>query len=447
MLSRKANKDSHGQDSSYFEGWQEYEKNPYHPIQNPTGIIQMGLAENQLSFDLLEYWLRRNSNTMALLKKDGVSAFRELALFQDYHGLPALKDALVKFMTRMRGNKTKYTSDKLVLTAGATAANEILMFCLADPGHAFILPTPYYPGFDRDLKWRTGVEIVPMHCSSSNGFRITREALEEAYQLGQELNLNIKGVLVTNPSNPLGTTMTKTELIHLLDFAIDKNIHIVSDEIYSATVFDSSSPTTTPFISIMEVVKERNNNNLNNIRERVHMVYSLSKDLGVPGFRVGMIYSNNEMVVAAATKMSSFALVSSQTQFLLSNLLSDAKFTEKYMEENQRRLKRRKEMLVRGLRNAGIGCLRSNAGLFCWVDMRHLMRSDSFEAEKELWKRILCEVGLNISAGSSCHCSQPGWFRICFANISEDTLQLAMQRMKAFTNSIFSSANHIIYNM
>ncbi|XLT03648.1 hypothetical protein HN51_052999 [Arachis hypogaea] len=281
-----------------------------------------------------------------------------------------------------------------------------------------------------------GAEIIPMHCSSSNGFRITRCALEQAYQLGQELNLKIKGVLVTNPSNPLGTTMTKTELNHLLDFAIDKNIHIVSDEIYSGTVFDSSS--TTSFTSIMEVLNERNNNNYNNIRNHVHMVYSLSKDLGLPGFRVGMIYSNNEKVIAAATKMSSFALVSSQTQFLLSNLLSDAKFIKKYMVENQRRLKRRKDMLVRGLRKAGISCLRSNAGLFCWVDMRHLLSSDSFEAEKELWKRIVCEVGLNISPGSSCHCSQPGWFRICFANISEDALHLAMHRMKAFTNSIFS---------
>lgn len=52
MLSRKASHDSHGQDSSYFLGWQEYEKNPYHPIQNPTGIIQMGLAENQVSLFL-----------------------------------------------------------------------------------------------------------------------------------------------------------------------------------------------------------------------------------------------------------------------------------------------------------------------------------------------------------------------------------------------------------
>jgi hypothetical protein len=49
MLSKKASCDqSHGQDSPYFLGWQEYEKNSYHEVQNSTGIIQMGLAENQV---------------------------------------------------------------------------------------------------------------------------------------------------------------------------------------------------------------------------------------------------------------------------------------------------------------------------------------------------------------------------------------------------------------
>jgi len=48
LLSRKATCNTHGQDSSYFLGWQEYEKNPYDEIKNPTGIIQMGLAENQV---------------------------------------------------------------------------------------------------------------------------------------------------------------------------------------------------------------------------------------------------------------------------------------------------------------------------------------------------------------------------------------------------------------
>ena len=52
LLSRKAACNSHGQDSSYFLGWQEFEKNPYDPIANTGGIIQMGLAENQVGSPL-----------------------------------------------------------------------------------------------------------------------------------------------------------------------------------------------------------------------------------------------------------------------------------------------------------------------------------------------------------------------------------------------------------
>ncbi|KAG4162367.1 hypothetical protein ERO13_D01G112000v2 [Gossypium hirsutum] len=355
MLSSKASCNSHGEDSSYFLGWQLYDNNPFHGVVNPTGIIQMGLAENQLSFDLVESWLRKNPDAMGL-KKDGESVFRELALFQDYHGLPAFKNELVEYMAKIRGNKVTFDPNNLVLAAGATSANETLIFCLFDPGQAILLPTPYYPGFNRDLKWRTGVEIVPS---------------------AQTLNLKVKGVLITNPSNPLGTTMTREELNHLITFAIAKNIHIISDEVFAGTVFDSP---------------------------------------GLPGFRVGMIYSNNETVVSAATRMSSFGLVSSQTQYLLSNMLANKKFTSKYMKDNQKRLKRKREMLVSGLRTSGMECLKSNAGLFCW-----------------LWKTILYEVGLNMTAGESCHCSEPGWFRVCFASMSQATLQIAMRRLRDFS--------------
>ncbi|MFQ6639646.1 hypothetical protein Gotur_016106 [Gossypium turneri] len=425
MLSSKASCNSHGQDSSYFLGWQLYENNPFHEVENPTGIIQMGIAENQLSFDLVESWLRKNPDVMEL-KKGGESVFRELALFQDYHGLPTFKNELVEYMAKIRGNKVKFDPNNLVLAAGATSANETLIFCLADPGEAILLPTPYYPGFDRDLKWRTGVEIVPVHCWSSNGFRITMFALEEAYERAQKHNLKVKGVLITNPSNPLGTTMTKEELDHLITFAMAKNIHVISDEVFSGTVFDSPG-----FISILEAAMDRNLENTD-VWSRIHIVYSLSKDLGLPGFRVGMIYSNNKTVVGASTKMSSFGLVSSQTQYLLTNVLASKRFTSKYMKENQKRLKKRKEMLVSGLKKSGIECLKSNAGLFCWVDMRHLLSSNTLEAETKLWNQMVCDVGLNISPGSSFHCSEPGWFRVCFANMSRGTLQVAMRRIKDF---------------
>nr|WDV57385.1 1-aminocyclopropane-1-carboxylate synthase 3-like protein [Solanum tuberosum] len=332
-------------------------------------------------------------------------------------------------MSEIRGNKVTFNPNKLVLTAGATSANETLMFCLANPGDAFLLPTPYYPGFDRDLKWRTGAEIVPIQCTSSNGFRITQSALEESYKLAKTRNLRVKGVLVTNPSNPLGTALTRNELELLVSFVAEKGIHLISDEIYSGTVFNSPK-----FVSVMEVLIE-NNYMYTEVWDRVHIVYSLSKDLGLPGFRIGAIYTNDEVIVSAATKMSSFGLISSQTQYLLSAMLADKKFTKKYISENQKRLKKRHAMLVKGLESTGISCLESNAGLFCWVDMRHLLKTNTFEAEIELWKKIVYEVKLNISPGSSCHCTEPGWFRACFANMSEDTLNLAIQRIKIFVDS------------
>uniref|UniRef100_A0A6V7QY34 1-aminocyclopropane-1-carboxylate synthase n=1 Tax=Ananas comosus var. bracteatus TaxID=296719 RepID=A0A6V7QY34_ANACO len=334
--------------------------------------------------------------------------------------------AMVEFMEELRGNKVAFDPRKLVLTAGSTSANEILIFCLGEPGDAFLVPTPYYPGFDRDLKWRTGAEIIPIHCSSSNGFRITKPALEEAYHQAQQQKLRVKGVLVTNPSNPLGTTLAHRELETLIDFIVAKGIHLISDEIYSGTNFDSPG-----FISVAEAITERGEE----VADRVHIVYSLSKDLGLPGFRVGAIHSQNEAVVSAATKMSSFGLISSQTQYFLSLLLSDKEFTANYIAENKKRLRERQKRLTEALRTIGISCLESNAGLFCWVDMRHLLKTKTPEGEMELWKRIVHDVGLNISPGSSCHCDEPGWFRVCFANMSEETLDISMERLKSFVLS------------
>ncbi|CAN1156734.1 1-aminocyclopropane-1-carboxylate synthase, partial [Linum perenne] len=323
MLSRKARCKTHGQDSSYFIGWQEYDRNPYHPLHNPCGIIQLGLAENQLSFDLLESWISKNPQVLGLKTNNGESIFKHLALFQDYHGLPAFKTALSDFMSEIRGNKVIFDPNKLVLTAGAT--------------------------FDRDLKWRTGVEIVPVHSSSSNNFEITIQSLGKAYdQATKVLGLKVKGILITNPSNPLGTTLSLDQLHLITDFAVAKSIHIVSDEIYSGTVFDRPI-----FTSIAETWNARKNMGKDEMC-RIHIVYSLSKDLGVPGFRVGMIYSEDYAVVSAATKMSSFGLVSSQTQHLLCKMLSDRKMMSEYMEENRNRLRTRKEAMVKGLEEAGI---------------------------------------------------------------------------------------------
>lgn len=420
-LSKVAVSETHGEDSPYFAGWKAYDENPYHELNNPSGVIQMGLAENQVSFDLLEDFLETHPEASSWGK--GVSSFRENALFQDYHGLPSFRKAMASFMEQIRGGRAKFDPERVVLTAGATAANELLTFILADPGDALLVPTPYYPGFDRDLRWRTGVKIVPIHCDSSNNFQITPQALEAAFNEAEAMNIKVRGVLITNPSNPLGATIQRSVLEEILDFVTRKNIHLVSDEIYSGSVFSSSE-----FISIAEILEARQYKD----SERVHIVYSLSKDLGLPGFRVGTIYSYNDKVVTTARRMSSFTLISSQTQHLLACMLSNKEFTENYIQINRERLRKRYDMIIEGLRSAGIECLKGNAGLFCWMNLSPLLEKPTREGELTLWNSMLHEVKLNISPGSSCHISEPGWFRVCFANMSEQTLEIALKRIHDF---------------
>lgn len=238
------------------------------------------------------------------------------------------------------------------------------------------------------------------------------------------MKTKVRGVLITNPSNPLGVTIQRSVLEEILDFVTRKNIHLVSDEIYSGSVFSS-----TEFVSIAEILEAQKYKNA----ERVHIVYSLSKDLGLPGFRVGTIYSYNDKVVTTARRMSSFTLISSQTQHLLATMLSDKKFTESYIKINRERLRKRYQMMIEGLRNVGIECLEGNAGLFCWMNLNPLLgKKPTREGELEIWNAIVHEVKLNISPGSSCHCDEPGWFRVCFANMSEKTLEVALERIRNF---------------
>ncbi|GLT48771.1 hypothetical protein SLA2020_525920 [Shorea laevis] len=123
-------------------------------------------------------------------------------------------------------------------------------------------------------------------------------ALEAAYEDAQKLHLKVKAVLVTNPSNPLGRTLIQEEVNSLISLASDKEIHIINDEVFSRTVVYSPC-----FTSVMEAVSDRNLQDCS-VWSRIHVVYSLSKHLGPSGFRVGMIYSNNEAIVSAATKKS-----------------------------------------------------------------------------------------------------------------------------------------------
>lgn len=425
LLSKIATNGGHGENSSYFDGWKAYETDPFHPTRNPDGVIQMGLAENLLCHDLIQDWIKKNPQA-SICTAQGVQDFCSIANFQDYHGLTTFRQGVARFMEKVRGGRVRFDPARIVMSGGATGAQEMIAFCLADPGEAFLIPTPYYPGFDRDFRWRTGVQLLPIHCKSSNNFKVTAAALESAYENAMSMNIRVKGVLLTNPSNPLGTSMDRETLETVVSFINSKRIHLVCDEIFAGTNFAHPE-----FVGVSEIIQ----NDSSCDRDLIHIVYSLSKVLGLPGFRVGVVYSYNDEVVNCARKMSSFGLVSTQTQHFLASLLSDEEFTSNFLAESARRLNERHRVFTSGLADVGIRCLEGNAGLFSWMDLSSLLK-DQATAEEEisLWKVIVNEVKLNVSPGTSFHCSEAGWFRVCFANMDDETMEVALRRIRSFVH-------------
>uniref|UniRef100_A0ACD5ZNN6 Uncharacterized protein n=1 Tax=Avena sativa TaxID=4498 RepID=A0ACD5ZNN6_AVESA len=416
------------EDSLYYAGLRRCADDPYHPATNPSGVIQLGLAENHLSLDLVRRWMEENAGpalTPGGDAEDRELTIRGLATYQPYDGILALKMALAGFMRQIMKDSVSFDPSQMVITSGATPAMEILSFCIADPGNAFLVPSPYYPGWDRDIKWRTGIELIPVPCRSTDNFNISITALEIAYNQAKKRGVRVRGVLISNPSNPTGSFVPKQTLRDLLEFATEKNIHLISDEVFAGSTFESGE-----FVSVAEVVDELEDFD----RGRVHIIYGLSKDLSLAGFRVGVIYSYNETIVAAAAKIARFSSVSTPTQRLLVVMLSDQKFISSYLKTNQERLRKAYHLLVDALKQVGIECFKSSGGFYCWADMSKFIRSYSEKGERKLWDRLLEEAKVNVTPGSSCHCIEPGWFRCCFTTLSEQDIPVVVERLRRVTD-------------
>lgn len=378
-------------------------ENPWHETENPDGYINLGTAENHLSYKLIES------------KLNGGGYIREHHThYAALHGMEEFRQALANFLARTTG--VEMQAEQIAVGSGASAILDMMMYAICEPGDGVLIPAPYYAGFDHDLKTRVQAEPIPAFTKPEDGFRLTRKVLQEALLMAGRRQIKVRALLLSNPNNPLGKVYDEDTLRMIVNFAAEHGLELISDELYAHSVFDDEKP----FTSLLKVAEEAG--------RKAHLVYGFAKDFGLSGFKTGVLHTKDVKLMEAVQQLAYFMPVSNATQALLTNVLKDDAFLAEFTRKNQKQLAHASSSLDKALGEHNIPAHPRSAGFFAWLDLSRYLNQQDEDAEMQLYQHILEEARINITPGQFFHSSKSGWFRLCYAQ-PDHILELSVQRL------------------
>jgi aspartate/methionine/tyrosine aminotransferase len=409
---------------------------------NPTGALQLGVAESQM----LEDWLVPALNTQPEYSEDAI-------YYQPTAGRDDFKQALAAYIEDLCNlDRGRLKQEGLIVGAGCNAVLENLCFTLADAGDSVLIPTPYYAAFEFDLVARAGLTVQPVTTNAyhhpivssreekDDGTLIdpsmyypNTAALDAAYGRALEQDSKPKILLISHPMNPLGICYPAETVKECIDWCRERKVHLICDEIYAGSVYGGCDG---DFTSALTLTGPE-------LGPYVHWVYALSKDFALSGLRVGAAYTENPEIMVPMQKLNDLCQISSQTQLwtaaTLQRRINERElWTTDFRRENHKRLKKRCSKLTAVLDQYSIPYLPPTAGLFVWIDLsRFLPDSDDKPAvrERALYLELVQKFGLLLTPGNSMRNEQPGFFRCVFTAASDDEFVIALQRIEKFCRS------------
>ncbi|WP_077622188.1 aminotransferase A [Sediminibacillus massiliensis] len=180
-------------------------------------------------------------------------------------GLLSLREAISGFVSENHGLNYK-PEEEIIVTVGASQAIDIALRTIVNPGDEVILPSPVYPGYEPLIKLAGGVPVFAK--INQTNFKITKQIIAE------HITERTKCIILPYPSNPTGVTLEESELKEIADLLEDKDIFILTDEIYSELVYEH------PHKSIAQYQQVKN---------KTIVINGLSKSHSMTGWRLGFL--------------------------------------------------------------------------------------------------------------------------------------------------------------
>ncbi|MEU9120664.1 pyridoxal phosphate-dependent aminotransferase [Streptomyces sp. NPDC048506] len=274
-------------------------------------------------------------------------------------GVPELRTAVAAHQERCYGHLgLSYDPDTEVLvTAGATEAIAASLLALLEPGDEVIALEPYYDSYAACIAMAGGrrVPVTLRAHPESGSYRLDLDELRDAVTDDTRL------ILLNTPHNPTGTVLTRDELAAIARLAVERNLLVITDEVYEHLVFEGEHLPLASFPGM---------------RERTVTISSAGKTFSFTGWKVGWVTASAELVGAVRSAKQFLTYVSAGPfQYAVAEALA---LPDSYYTGLRDDLRSKRDVLAAGLTDAGFRVFNPSGTYFITTDIRPLGESDGF---------------------------------------------------------------------
>ncbi|MGV9337405.1 pyridoxal phosphate-dependent aminotransferase [Streptomyces sp. NPDC003688] len=270
-------------------------------------------------------------------------------------GVPELRNAIAAHQERRYG--LTYDPDTEVLvTAGATEAIAATLLALLEPGDEVVALEPYYDSYAASIAMAGGRRVPVTMRPDAGRFTLDLDELRAAVTDRTRL------LLINTPHNPTGTVLTRAELAAIAELAVERDLLVVTDEVYEHLVFDDAEHI--PLATFP------------GMRERTVTIGSAGKTYSFTGWKVGWVTSTASLVTAVRSAKQFLTYVSSGPfQYAIAEAL---RLPDAYFDGFRADLRRKRDLLGAGLRAAGFEVYQPQGTYFITTDITPFGEKDAY---------------------------------------------------------------------
>lgn len=354
-------------------------------------------------------------NTPKNIQEAGIKAIQEgLTRYTAASGIIELKDAIVnKFKV---DNNLTYKPSQIVISTGAKQCLANALQAILNPEDEVLVGAPYWVSYPELIQLADG-KAVFVETKEENAFKLTVEALEKA------TTNKTKAFILNSPNNPTGTVYTKEELVKLAEFAKEKDLLIISDEIYEKLLYGVEG-----HISIASISEDAYN--------RTIVINGVSKAYAMTGWRIGY----------AATSEEITKLMSNIQSHTTSNPCSISQYAsvealngdQSEVENMKKQFKARRDFMVDRINSINnLSCVKPEGAFYVMVNISKVLGKefdgkiikDSLTFSDLLLEKERVAVIPGIAFGVD------NFIRLSYAT-SMDNIKNGLDRIEKFVNSI-----------